>query len=147
MSHVAETFISEQFERMAIKAYASLIKYQELSSMQNLVDYMTSVGFDHDSRNNQLTFWSRLHRSPRRARIIIDVATPQDAMISRHYKAVLHTPYFIAWYLDEDAVDGLNREMENAPDKVADARALLTDRANDQDPALRDGPLSISIPQ
>jgi hypothetical protein len=128
-------------------AYVGLIKHHDKFHMQHLVDYMTSIGLDHDASNNQLTFWSRSSRSPVRERIILDIPGPQDQMLTRHYTVAKHATHYIGYYLDESDVAALQREMDNAPDAVEDARALLKDRASDQDPALRGRPISTSIAQ
>jgi len=145
MSQVSEQFKSSQFKRMVSIAYFRLIKDKDTTGMQNLVDYMRSVGFDHDASNNQLTFWLRTSRSPTRERIVTDISGPQNMMISRNFKSVANGPYFFAYHIDEAGAAAIQREMDNAPDKMEDARALLKDRANDQDPALRGRPLSTSI--
>jgi len=147
MSFVSDTFNGEQLHRMATMAYGHLIKYHETKGMQNLVDYMESIGFQHDASNNQLTFWARASRSPHRDRIILDMPSPLDFLLEFHHSSIRRTIYYVGYYLNEQDVARLQREIDNAPDKVADAREILTDRANDQDPALRGRPLSIDISQ
>jgi len=128
-------------------AYFKLIKFGQRAGMQEFVDYMRHLGYEHDASNNQLTFWLRALRSPHRERMIFDLPGVQDPMIERNNTAGMRSQFYNSFYLSPDNVDALAREMANAPDPVADAREELTDRANAKDPALRDGPISIDIPQ
>lgn len=147
MTFILDMFQSEQFRRMATQAYVGLIKFHDRGLMQDFVDYMKSVGLEHDASNNQLTFWSMSSRSPRRERIVVDMAGPQDQRLSRHAKITNYASHYISYYFTEVDVEALMREMDNEPDKLADARSLLKDRANAQDPALRSRPISTSIEQ
>jgi len=147
MGFVSEVFKGEQLHRMASMAYRSLIKFQNIEGMQNLVNYMESIGFQHDASNNQLTFWARASRSPTRERIVVDMQGPQDPMLERNATSTMKATHYVVYFIDHDGAAAIQRELDNAPDKVADAREILKDRANDQDPALRGRPISIDIPQ
>jgi len=147
MSQLFHTYRHDQFHRMATVAYARLIKGHSTVEMQNLVDYMASIGLDHDASNNQLTFWSRTSRSPTRERIVVDMQGPQDPMLERNATSTMKATHYVAYFIDHDGAAAIQREMDNAPDKLADARQALKDRADGQDPALRNGPLSIDISQ
>jgi len=145
MSQLLQVYRDGQFHRMATTAYARLIKGHSTIEMQNLVDYMSSIGMDHDASNNQLTFWSRTSRSPTRERIVVDMQGPQDPMLERNATSTMKSTHYVAYLIDHDGAAAIQREMDNAPDKLADARQILKDRADDQDPALRGRPLSIGI--
>jgi hypothetical protein len=147
MSYVSEVFKTAQFHRMATIAYVKLIKEHSVEGKTDLCDYMQSIGMSFEASNNQLTFWARASRSPFRDRIVLEMAGPQDQLLARNYSSVRRTVYYVGYYLSEGNVAAIQREMENEPDKMEDARALLKDRANDQDPALRHRSLSTSIAQ
>jgi predicted glutamine amidotransferase len=147
MNLVKAMFHNSQVRYLAHAAYLRLQKHHDSNGMQVLCDYLDSVGLGYDASNNQLTFWSKSSRSPFKDRIVFEMQGPQDPMLARNHTSVHRTVYYVSYYLAEDDVAAIQREMDNEPDKLEDARALLKDRASDQDPALRGRPISTSIPQ
>ncbi len=128
-------------------AYYKLVQWQSTAGLDEFTGYMGQLGFDFDASNNQLTFWRRGARSPLRARIIFELAGPQDPIVVKTAGAVHKTAYYVCYLFAPENVLELQKELEDAPDAMAIAREELTDRANAQGPSLRQRPISTRIAQ
>jgi hypothetical protein len=145
MNNAYHGYTNREVHDKAHSAYYKLVQWHSDAGLEEFLGYMGQLGYEHDASNNQLTFWQRGARSPLRARIIFELAGPQDPMIVKTATAVTKTAYYVCYYFAPEAVLELQKELEDAPDVMAQARKDLTDRANDQNPALRQRPISTRI--
>ncbi len=140
-------YVNREVHDKAHTAYYKLVQWHSDAGLEEFTGYMAQLGYEFDASNNQLTFWQKGARSPLRARIIFEMAGPQDPMIMKTATATTKTAYYVCYFFEPEAVLELNRELNNAPDAMAIARQELTDRANAQDPTLRQRPISTRIAQ
>ena len=145
MDNVYHGYKNREVHDKAHSAYYKLVQWHSDVGLDEFLGYMAQLCFESEASNNQLTFWQRGARSPLRARIIFELAGPQDPMVVKTATAVTQNAYYVCYYFSSEAVLELQKELKDVVDPVDRAMQELKDRANAQDPTLRQRPISTNI--
>jgi len=107
-------FDSPSFHHRVSDAYVQLIKFECITGMLMMVEYLESTGWNVHSVANQLTITNKLSRNPMCARVILDMAGGEHWRPLRNVaKSVHQAQWYIAYYFDEEHMSYLKREMDD----------------------------------